>query len=433
MNKKFLFDSSLEDGHALIVGVAFFLMIATSFAVGAAGPVLDQKSLAEDVTYSKNSFYASESGVEDVTYRVKNGVQVSATENIAVNGALSTTTLVTNGSTKQIESSGSVNSYSRKNAATLSTGIGVAFSYGLQTGAGGLNLSNSATIEGNVFTNGPLVATNSATIRGTAISAGPAGLINGINVTGSAYAHTILNSTVGINAYYQVISGTTVVGTRFPGSPDQATTSLPVTDAMIDAWETSAATSVYTGACPYIIMGTVTLGNKKIPCDLYISNSARVALTGPVWVTGNIQFSNSSEITTAGSLGTQSVAIIADNPANRSTSSQIYISNSTHFTGGTEGSYIMLVSRNNASEVSGGTSGTPAIQGSNSVEGDVILYAPAGLIQMSNSVRVVEVVGYRFTAANSANVRYESGLQNVLFTAGPSGGYRIQSWGENPQ
>lgn len=435
MSQKKYFIHSTEGGHALIVGVAFFLAIAISFAVGAAGPVLDQKSLAEDVSYSKNSFYASESGVEDVTYRVKKSVPVSSSETITVNGSTATTTLVTSGSNKHIESLGSINAYSRRNKTVLSTGIGVAFSYGLQTGAGGLTLSNSATIEGNVFTNGPLVATNSATIKGTAISAGPAGLISGINVTGSAYAHTISNSTVGVNAYYQTISATTVLGTSFPGSPDQATTSLPVTDTMIDTWEADAqAGGVYSGSCPYnISSGNVTIGPLKIPCDLNISNSAKVTLAGPVWVVGNIQFSNSAQVFTSASLGTQSVALIADNPSNRSTSSQIYLSNSTHFTGGTEGSYIMLVSRNNASQASGGTSSTPAIQGSNSVEGDVILYAPAGLIQMSNSIQVVEVTGYRFTAANSAEVKYESGLQNVLFTSGPSGGYRIQSWTENPQ
>lgn len=423
-----------QQGHALIIGVAFFLAIATSFAVGAAGPVLDQMAISEDLTYSKNSFYAAESGVEDVTYRVKNGIQVSPTETISVNNTKATTTLVTSGNTKQIESSGTTNFYNRKNVATLSTGTGVAFNYGLQTGAGGLTLSNSATIEGNVFTNGPLTATNSATIKGTAISAGPAGLISGINVTGSAYAHTISNSTVGVNAYYQSISGSTVLGASFPGSVDQATSSLPVTDSMIDSWESAAATNVYSGACPYIIYtGTVTLGPIKIPCDFYVSNSAKVSIAGPVWVTGNIQFSNSAEISTAASLGVQSVALIADNPSNRSTSSQIYISNSTKFNGGTSGSYLMLVSRNNASQASGGTSGTPAIQASNSVEGDVILYAPNGLIQMSNSVHVVEVTGYKFTAANSAEIKYESGLQNLLFTSGPGGGYKIQSWGETSQ
>jgi hypothetical protein len=431
MNKK----NHSEAGHALIIGVAFFLAIATSFAVGAAAPVLDQMAISEDVTYSKNSFYASESGVEDVTYRVKNGIQVSSTETISVNGTKATTTLQTSGNTKLIESAGSTNFYNRKNVATLSTGTGVAFNYGLQTGAGGLNLSNSASIVGNVFSNGPLTATNSATIQGTAISAGPAGLINGINVTGSAYAHTISNSTVGVNAYYQTISGTTVAGASFPGSPDQATTSLPVTDAMIDGWEADAqAGGVYSGSCPYNISGgNITIGPLKIPCNLNISNSARVTLAGPVWVVGNVQFSNSAEVFTSTALGTQSVALIADNPSNRSTSSQIYLSNSTHFTGGNSGSYIMLVSRNNASQVSGGTSSTPAIQGSNSVEGDVILYAPAGLIQMSNSVQVVEVTGYRFTAANSAEVRYEAGLQNLLFSSGPSGGYKIQSWVETSQ
>lgn len=419
-----------KGGQAMLATAVLFLFISSTVTMGVITPIAHQIKSTENLLYSKASQYASESGIEDVSYRVKQNITVSAAEQIAVNGIVASTTIVTSGGDKTIVSVGSQNDAYRKNQATLRNGVGVAFHYGVQVGQGGISMSNSSTIEGNLFSNGPITASNSATVNGNVISAGPTGLIDGMDVVGSAYAHTIRDSTVSVDAYYQSISGTVVYGTSYPGSPDQATTSLPISDATIDGWEAAAqAGGVHTSPCSYNIWNsTVTIGPKKINCDLILSGSSVLNLTGPVWVVGNINISNSATIQIDPSLGSQSVALIADNPANRSSSSQIILSNSTTYNGsGDPNSYVLLVSRNNSAQNGGGNQ---AISISNSAQGDLLLYAPNGLITLSNSVHLREVTGYKTQVSNSAEVEYETGLENLLFSSGPGGGYQFSGWNE---
>ena len=246
----------------------------------------------------------------------------------------------------------------------------------MQTGEGGIVMSNSSEVVGNVFSNGPIMGYNSNIIRGDVISAGPSGLAEGVHATSSIYAHTIRDSDIEKDVYYQVISGTVVGGVSHPGSPDQATSSLPISDAQIDAWKTEAAAGgIHSSPCPYTISGTVSIGPKKINCDLNITGSAVVTLNGPVWISGNINFSNTADVKVNPSLGDKSVAMVADKETDRNSSSQIFISNSVEFFGsGSNKSYILLVSRNNSAESGGGNS---AINISNSANGKILLYAPA--------------------------------------------------------
>ena len=49
---------------------------------------------------------------------------------------------------------------------------------------------------------------------------------------------------------------------------------------------------------------------------------------------------------------------------------------------------------------------------------------------LKNSVKLKEVSGYLIEAENSAEVTYETGLANLLFTSGPSGGWNLTDWEE---
>jgi hypothetical protein len=146
-----------------------------------------------------------------------------------------------------------------------------------------------------------------------------------------------------------------------------------------------------------------------------------------VWVKGNVTLSNSGTIQIAPSISGRTAAIIADDPANRSSGSTIKISNSTSYLGSGTNSYVMLVSRNTSAQNGGGVK---AIEVSNSVSGKLLVYAPHGEILLQNSASIKEVTGWRTRLQNSATVIYETGLANLIFTSGPSGGYQIGSWGE---
>ena len=49
---------------------------------------------------------------------------------------------------------------------------------------------------------------------------------------------------------------------------------------------------------------------------------------------------------------------------------------------------------------------------------------------LSNTISIKEASAYKIQLSNSAKIIYETGLANLLFTSGPSGGYSIESWRE---
>ena len=416
-------------GQAILTAVVFFMFISMIVVSGAYTVSYKESKLSRDFGTSKKSFFMAESGLEDLSYRIIKGKNYNTTEVLSLDGYFATTTVADASGAKEITATGTASKMIRRSKIKLKTGEGSSFFYGMQTGEGGIVMSNSAEVIGNVFSNGPIVGSNSNIVRGDVVSAGPSGLVDGVRATSSVYAHTIRNSEIEKDAYYQTISDTDVDGVSYPGSPDQATSSLPISDAQIDAWKTEAAAGgIHSSPCPYTINGTVSIGPKKINCDLDITGSAVVTLNGPIWVSGNINFSNTADVKVHPSLGDKSLAMIADKETNRSSSGKILISNSVEFFGsGSDKSYIVLISRNNNAESGGSAS---AIEISNSANGKVLLYAPHGLMYLSNTISIKEASAYKIQVSNSAKIIYESGMANLLFTSGPSGGYSIESWRE---
>ena len=415
----------------MVTAVIFFLSLSSVIVLGGATPILKEAAVAKKLQMSKQSYVLAESAAEDMTYRYRKGMTVPAVVALTVGSDTAYATSTNNAGTLTIVSTGNKSDARRRIETKLTSGEGVAFHYGVQTDRGGATFSNSSSIRGNLFSNGPISGGGNI-VRGDIISAGPSGSVSGMHATSSIYAHTISNSTADRDAYYQTISGSTVLGTSYPGSPDQATTSMPIEDSKILEWEADAAaggTATCSGGSYNVSSGTVTLGPIKIPCNLNISNSADIILTGPVWVTGNINFSNTAEISISSSLTGKSIAVIADKAANPTTSGQIFVSNSVIFSGAGSNSYILLVSMNKSAEMGGGNS---AVNVSNTIQGAVLVYAPHGLVHLSNSVRLREVTAYRLSVSNTAVVEYQSGLANLLFSAGPAGGYTISGWKEAP-
>lgn len=418
-----------EKGAALLIAVLFFLIISTTIVIGSSGPVIADRKAAQNLIKSKASYFTSEAGIEDVSYRIIKSKNYDSTENFTLDGYTASTVVVDNDGNKEVTTTGTASSLIRKTKTNLIPGSGASFHYGVQVGAGGLIMTNSSRVDGNVFSNGQINGSNSNIVNGDVISAGSSGFITGIHTLGSAYARSITNSTVGVDAYYQTISGTTVGGISHPNSPDQSVATMPIPDTQIEEWKSEAvAGGTHTSPCPYIVSGAASIGPKKINCDLYVDGSDVLTLNGNVWVSGNIYFSNTSKVYANPSLDDKTVVVIADKATNRTSSSQIYLSNSTEFFGaGSDKSYILLVSQNNSAETGGENS---AINVANSAQGKVLLYAPHGMIYLSNSISIKEASAYKIQLANSASVLYETGIANLLFTSGPSGGYSIDSWKE---
>lgn len=397
---------------------------------GVAAPVVNGTESARANLRGAESLYAAEGLSQDVLYRLINGLSVGAVETLAVGGATATATTTAVFDGISVAAAGNRDRYIRKSAARLLSGAGATFNYGLQSGVGGIHLKNTSQVVGNVSANGPVTGENSNLVQGEVVSAGPSGLIDGVHATSSAYAHTIADSTIDGDAYYTTISNTSVLGALHPGSADQATSSLPISDAQIEQWKNDAAVggSVSCSGGVYSVSGSVSLGPKKIPCNLKIDGSDSVTLLGHLWVEGDIEIANTASVRIDASLNEKSVAVIADKPSAPGSAGKINLKNTTTFAGsGHANSFILFVSQNRSAE-SGGS--TIAIEVQNSASGKLLVYAPHGEIVLKNSVGIKEVTGYKLTLQNSARVIYETGLANLLFTSGPAGGYIVDSWRE---
>ncbi len=175
--KKENLPANRQGGAAMLISVVFFIFISLAIVSGLVSPtVRDFKNSTVNLN-SKKSYFLSESGIEDATYRIVKNKTIGSSETITLDSNTVTTTITSvSGSIKQISSEiisgGNAPIYNRKNSATLTSSAGTSFNYGVQVGQGGVYLS-SGTINGNVYANGPIMVddSNNNAITGTAISA----------------------------------------------------------------------------------------------------------------------------------------------------------------------------------------------------------------------------------------------------------------------
>jgi len=164
-----------KGGQAIITATVLFLFISTTIILGVSAPVYNEVKSIRDLRDSKQSFFVSESGQEDVVYRLKNGLQVSNSETITLNNIVVTTDISDVLGGKEITSSADNNSLIRKLQVNLVDSTGVSFNYGAQAGEGGIEMDQGSQIKGaggtvgNVYSNGPITGATGATITGDAI------------------------------------------------------------------------------------------------------------------------------------------------------------------------------------------------------------------------------------------------------------------------
>lgn len=440
MIKRHINRVSQKRGAAIITAIIFFVVVSVTMAVGLSSPVVREYVTARDFEKSKGAYYLSEAGMEDAVYRLKTAKTIGAQEVISLGGNTATTTITTvSALNKTIGSIGDIIRNTRRVKSTLTTTTGESFIYGVWAGPGGVDLENSSTITGNLFSEGPIIGSNN-TISGTVISGGTTGLngsISGIINNGGAsmYAGTITNSTIAGKAYCNTISGssTSTCNTLEP----QTSGPFPIGDADIANWKTVATTggTVTCSGGKYTIDSDVNFGPKKVPCNLEIVGTGSgggivVTLQGPVWVEGNITLKNQATVRVDPTLTGQTIVMIADKPSDRHDSSSIDIQGSNiNFYGAPGGnSWVMLISENTAARDADSDKAITFYQSATGVQ--VLLYARYGEILLQQSSSVAEVTGYKIRLQNTANVVYSQGLQNALFTSGPGGAWYVQDWKE---
>ncbi|MHB0978358.1 MAG: hypothetical protein ACYC1K_03115 [Minisyncoccota bacterium] len=412
-----------QRGQAMMIATIFFLIISITIIFGLAVPVSKQKHMVANLVESRRGYFLSEAGLEDVVYRLKNGMTVDSTEILTLNNQSATITTVSDGGGRTVTSLADWNGLNRRVETKLKVGVGVAFGYGIQVGSGGFTLANNSGIVGSVSANGPIVGSNGSYITGSARATGAVSTISGVIVgtgtSGDAWAHTVNNSTVRGNLFCQTGSGNNQACNTSKADPTPD--AYPVTDADVAVWKAEAtAGGVFVGN-KTVSGSTTSLGPIKIDGDLNIQGNATLTITGTIWVTGKIVLGNGAGAKLSPSYSSNSGVVVSDGI--------ISLSQNAHFTGsGSASTSIMLLTTSDCPE-SSSCNGSPAINIENNA-GAVILNAQNGTISFANGSGAKEAVGKTIALSPNAVITYDTGLMDTSFSNGPTGGWDIESWKE---
>jgi fibronectin-binding autotransporter adhesin len=246
-------------GAAMMILVIFFVLISLTILIGIVTPTVREFKVASNMFSSKKAYFLAESGSEDAFYRIKNGKQISTSETLTIGSDTTVTNISTNGNSKVIDSTGDSTSNERKNSISLTTGAGIAFNYGLQSGNGGVTIDGGSTVTGNIYSNGSINAI-SASITGSAIAADSASLTADQSnesplVPDSSISFRNLSASQDFAQSFQLSTSASINKVQFyikkVGAPSDATIRL-VTDS-------SGSPSTNT-----IPIGTVTLSSGQV-------------------------------------------------------------------------------------------------------------------------------------------------------------------------
>lgn len=162
------------------------------------------------------------------------------------------------------------------------------------------------------------------------------------------------------------------------------------------------------------------MGPARITGNLSVLINHSLIITGTLWVEGNITLGNNSSVKLDSGYGSSSGIIISDG--------RIDMGNNTEFGGsGSEGSFILILSTSNC-PFGLGCSGDAIELVNNSV--GAILNAQNGAISFANNAVATEATAYRLILRQNVVITYESGLANVNFSTGPTGGWNVKNWRE---
>jgi len=296
------------------------------------------------------------------------------------------------------------------------------FSYALQSGDGGAHLENNSSIQGTLYTGGDVdCQSTNAVVDGDIYSSKTGGKIDACKVKYHAHADRILNAYVEKNAFYASdVGGTTVKGTKYPGSATPAAKDLPSMN--LDFWHESAEAGgvLYGNQTP---ADNSHLGPVKIVGNLVLDQNVDLTIDGPVWVVGDITTLNNSTLTLNSSFGAYSTVILADDPDHRATKGKINIVNNTGIFGsGNPKSHILIATTNTS------TSDTsPAMQVANNASG-AIFFAVNGTLRLSSNAGAKALAGKRLYLDQNAGVTYlESELGDNQFSNSPGGIWRVKA------
>lgn len=175
-----------ESGYAVMTALLFFLGSTAAVVASLSDGALREVRIVRNESHSKQSYYLSESSAEDVAYRIRNSLSFNATESLTIGGATASTSVTTlpDGSTS-IRADANAQGTIRTLELNLHTDDTVSFPYALQAGVGGIDMSGSSSIDGDIYTTGSIRGCSSCSVTGMAVAAGVSTSNLDVNTSGS--------------------------------------------------------------------------------------------------------------------------------------------------------------------------------------------------------------------------------------------------------
>jgi hypothetical protein len=177
----------------------FFLALMSAAVVSLSDSAIREVRVVRNESFSKQSYYASESAAEDAAYRIKSGLSIGSTETVNLASSSASVSITDNADgTKTVRSDGDAGGTKRTTQMDLNVGTGLTIDYALQTGVGGVDLLSGVEVHGDIYTTGSINGCGGCSISGNAIAAATSTLsLNQSNVTPDPPTQSIMfaNST----------------------------------------------------------------------------------------------------------------------------------------------------------------------------------------------------------------------------------------------
>lgn len=437
---------------------AFTLAIVTAVSVIATSLI----SGATTHRTTEQVFFAAESGLQDALYRIGANAGIG-NYSTTIGGNTVTVTIVANGFSRKViaRAVSPTTNITRTVSLDLTVpSFGGALAYAAQAGDGGIILDNTATIYGDVYSNGSIVPNGggaAGSIRkhptdpnfpGNVVVAKTNSIKQVAVLNGDSRAYTLDDMTVGKKAYYQTLNPVvkanggavtcTVAGDatfcnanagQQPSKPlfitdDSTDPSSPIprwVGEITDPGNPNVPKTPNPASCPnsfepfpshnrfndgtyYCPPNNQVLGRQKISGDMYVGNGNTLNLSGNVYVTGKVVIDNGATVQLQQNASNVATYLIISE-------GEIDIDNLATLRGSGNASSFLLIASRSASTDAGSSS--PAIYASNNSNA-VIFVAPKGMVKVKNNGHLRSTVANIVKIMNGADITFNPALLSIF-------------------
>ncbi len=434
-------------GQASLVMVLLIGLVAISSALASGNLSVRNVSVEDTVNSADQAWYAAWAGVDEMMLRLRARQNFGSSYSLSLtlpNNATASAVITGDNNQKTVKATGyALGIIKNLEIKVASSSSKASFIFAAQAGTGGFEMENTSQVtgssntDGNVYSNGNVLGTssssgsNGAKIQGGVWATGYIGGLNspttgGVYIKKNAWASSLTACYVGGNIKAPVPPSNCPRGGTYTITDPPPAINLVSID--VAYWKNQAANGgIWTGNCLIgsggptdCTNGTGSLGGIEIIGNLIANNGETIKLTGPVYVKGNLVFSNNVIVNPANGLGLSSAVMVVSDLDNPDVNGKIEMSNNVVFNRNLAGAGVIMISENTGLDCR-----NPAISLSNNAT-SVVLIALSGCVYVQENAVVNGVIGKKIHLTQNSSINYDPSLAKAIVDPG-SGGWAVVS------